>query len=120
MLQNKRKAARKTFPVELDEQLHKDLKHRAIEHDMTLHDYIENLISVFKDVRRILRPDGTLWLNIANTYTSGGRAWRDSDAKNKGRAMSYRPDTPSGLKPKDLTGVAWMLAMALQRDGWYL
>lgn len=82
--------------------------------------YIDNLVAVFRDVRRVLRPDGTLWLNIGNTYSSGGRAWRDSDAKNKGRAMSYRPDTPKGLKPKDLIGVAWMLAMGLQRDGWYL
>lgn len=85
-----------------------------------LQDYVKSLVSCFREVRRVLRSDGTFWLNIANTYTSGGRAWRDSDAKNKGRAMSYRPDTPEGLKPKDLIGVAWMVAMALQLDGWYL
>ena len=85
-----------------------------------LQDYVKNLVSCFRQVRRVLRSDGTFWLNIANTYTSGGRAWRDKDAKNKGRAMSYRPDTPKGLKPKDLIGVAWMVAMALQLDGWYL
>jgi site-specific DNA-methyltransferase (cytosine-N4-specific) len=85
-----------------------------------LPDYIENLVKLFREVRRVLRDDGTLWLNVANTYTSGGRTWRQADSKNKGRAMSYRPDTPEGLKPKDLIGVAWMLAMALQRDGWYL
>lgn len=86
----------------------------------TIEEYITNLVSCFREVRRVLRSDGTFWLNIANTYTSGGRAWRDRDVKNQGRAMSYRPDTPEGLKPKDLIGVAWMLAMALQRDGWYL
>ncbi len=86
----------------------------------TLAEYVSNLVSCFREVRRVLRDDGTFWLNIGNTYTSGGRAWRDKDGKNKGRAMSYRPDTPSGLKPKDLIGVAWMVAMALQTDGWYL
>lgn len=86
----------------------------------TIEEYIDNLVACFREVRRVLRADGTFWLNIANTYTSGGRGWRDKDVKNKGRAMSYRPDTPQGLKPKDLIGVAWMLAMSLQRDGWYL
>src|SRR5258706_12346770 len=86
----------------------------------TLPEYVESLVNCFREVRRVLRGDGTLWLNIGNTYTSGGRTWRDADLKNKGRAMSYRPDTPEGLKPKDLIGVAWMVAMALQLDGWYL
>ena len=85
-----------------------------------LQDYVQALTKVFREVRRVLRPDGTLWLNIANTYSSGGRTWRDEDAKNKGRGMSYRPPTPEGLKPKDLVGVAWMVAMGLQLDGWYL
>lgn len=86
----------------------------------TIEEYISNLVSCFREVHRVLRADGTFWLNIANTYTSGGRGWRDKDSKNQGRAMSYRPDTPQGLKSKDLIGVAWMLAMSLQRDGWYL
>ena len=86
----------------------------------TIEEYIESLVDCFREVRRVLREDGTFWLNIANTYTSGGRGWRDKDSKNKGRAMSYRPDTPQGLKPKDLIGVAWLIALALQRDGWYL
>lgn len=85
-----------------------------------LRDYVDALTDVFREVRRVLRPDGTLWLNIGNTYSSGGRTWRGADAKNKGRGMSYRPPTPEGLKPKDLVGVAWMVAMGLQMDGWYL
>lgn len=85
-----------------------------------LTDYIDDLVKVFAEVRRVLKPDGVFWLNIGNTYTSGGRTWRQKDDKNKGRAMSYRPPTPEGLKKKDLIGVAWMLAMACQLDGWYL
>lgn len=85
-----------------------------------LPDYISDLVAVFREVRRVLKKDGTFWLNIGNTYTSGGRTWRQTDAKNKGRGMSYRPDTPEGLKKKDLIGVAWMLAMGCQLDGWYL
>jgi len=88
------------------------------EDDVSL--YIQELTSLFSDVKRTLKTDGTLWLNISNTYTSGGRKWRAADSKNHGRAMRYRPDTPKGLKKKDLIGVAWMLAMALQQDGWYL
>lgn len=85
-----------------------------------LMDYIKDLVAIFSEVRRILKPDGTFWLNIANTYTSGGRTWRQEDDKNKGRGMSYRPPTPDGLKKKDLIGVAWLLALECQKDGWYL
>lgn len=85
-----------------------------------IQDYINSLVSIFSDMRRVLKDDGTFWLNIGNTYTSGGRKWRQEDKKNKGRGMSYRPPTPEGLKKKDLIGVAWMLAMACQLDGWYL
>ena len=85
-----------------------------------LNSYIAELVKIFSEVRRTLYPDGTFWLNIGNTYTSGGRKWRQEDSKNKARAMSYRPPTPTGLKKKDLVGVAWMLALACQLDGWYL
>jgi len=83
-------------------------------------DYIENIVAVFAEVRRVLRGNGVLWLNIGDAYTSGGRTWRAPDAKNKGRAMSYRPATPVGLKPKDLIGLPWKIAFALQENGWYL
>lgn len=82
--------------------------------------YVNDLVDIFREVRRVLKPDGTFWLNIGNTYTSGGRKWRDEDEKNKGRGMSYRPPTPPGLKKKDLIGIAWLLALECQKDGWYL
>ncbi len=85
-----------------------------------LADYIENLRAVFQEVRRVLTDDGTFWLNIGDSYTSGDRKWRDEDKKNPARAMQYRPPTPPGLKPKDLIGIPWRLAFALQEDGWYL
>ena len=88
--------------------------------ELELSQYIKHLVEVFREVRRVLKPDGTFWLNIGNTYSSGGRKWRDADDKNKGRAMSYRPPTPPGLKKKDLIGVAWLLALECQKDGWYL
>lgn len=88
--------------------------------EVKLEDYIQNLVNVFREVKRTLTEDGTLWLNIGDAYTSGGRTWRDSDKKNKGRAMNYRAPTPDGLKPKDLIGVPWRVAFALQADGWYL
>lgn len=88
--------------------------------EMALTDYIDKLVKVFREVYRVLTPDGTFWLNIGDSYTSGGRTWRDSDKKNKGRGMSYRAPTPEGLKPKDLIGVPWRLAFALQADGWHL
>ena len=86
----------------------------------TLPQFINRLIAVFQEVKRVLRPDGTFWLNIGDGYTSGNRGWRAPDKKNPARAMSVRPDTPQGLKPKDLIGVPWRLALALQEDGWYL
>lgn len=89
-----------------------------------LDDYINNLVKIFGEVRRVLKDDGTLWLNIGDSYTSGNRKYRapdrKTDTKTNVRAMDYRPDTPEGLKPKDLIGVPWRVALALQADGWFL
>lgn len=85
-----------------------------------LDDYLSRLVHIFREVKRVIAEDGTLWLNIGDSYTSGNRTWRDNDRKNPARAMSYRPPTPEGLKSKDLIGVPWRLAFALQKDGWYL
>lgn len=81
-------------------------------------EFIESLVAVFREVRRVLRDDGTLWVNMGDSYSNGGRTWRAPDKKSEGRAMETRPD--DGLKPKDLLGMPWRLAFALQDDGWYL
>ena len=88
--------------------------------ESSLEAYLASLVEVFEQVRRVTREDGTLWLNIGDSYTSGGRTWRAPDKKNPARAMDVRPPTPEGLKPKDLIGVPWRLAFALQSAGWYL
>ena len=59
--------------------------------ELSLDEYLTALVEVFEEVRRVLRDDGTLWLNIGDSYTSGGRTWRAPDKKNAGRAMSIRP-----------------------------
>lgn len=88
--------------------------------EATVEEYLDSLVAAFAEVHRVLRDDGTLWLNIGDSYTSGGRTWRAPDKKNPGRAMDTRPPTPDGLKPKDLIGVPWRLAFKLQEAGWYL
>ena len=88
--------------------------------ESTSKEYIGRLVEVFREVHRVLRPDGTLWLNIGDSYTSGGRKTRDHDRKLPARAADQRPGTPEGMKPKDLIGIPWMLAFALRTDGWYL
>ena len=74
----------------------------------------------FEEVHRVLTADGTLWLNLGDSYTSGNRGYRAPDKKNPVHAMSYRAKTPRGLKPKDLIGIPWRVAFALQQTGWYL
>lgn len=88
--------------------------------DETVYAYIDTLADLFDQVHRVLRDDGTLWLNIGDSYTSGNRTWRAPDKKNPARAMGLRPKTPEGLKDKDLIGVPWRVAFALQERGWYL
>lgn len=82
--------------------------------------FINKLVSVFSEMKRTLKDDGVFWLNIGDGYTSGNRKVRAPDKKNPARAMDVRPDTPFGLKSKDLLGIPWRLAFALQNDGWYL
>ena len=88
--------------------------------DDTLRDYVAGIVTDFRKLRRVLKGDGTVWLNIGDAYTSGNRRYRAPDRKNRARAMSVRPQTPRGLKPKDLIGLPWRVAFALQDDGWWL
>ena len=88
--------------------------------DDALGDYVKSIAVTFDKVRRVLADDGTVWLNVGDTYTSGNRRYRAPDRKNRARAMRVRPSTPEGLKPKDLIGVPWRLALALQDAGWWL
>lgn len=88
--------------------------------EQSVYEYVDTLADLFDEVSRVLRDDGTIWLNIGDSYTSGNRGWRAPDRKNVARAMSVRPPTPEGLKDKDLIGVPWRLAFALQDRGWYL
>jgi len=90
--------------------------------------YISKLVEVFREVRRVLRDDGTLWVNIGDSYTGGGAGRNDGDHRADGRpgGMSFKAEGVThnrglcGLKPKDLIGIPWMLAFALRSDGWYL
>ena len=88
--------------------------------DDNLHAYVRSIVDAFEQVKRVLRDDGTVWLNVGDSYTSGNRRYRAPDRKNRARAMRVRPPTPEGLKPKDLIGVPWRLAFALQDAGWWL
>ena len=85
--------------------------------------YIERLADVFREVWRVLRPDGTLWVNIADTYCGTGSKGDHYDPKNpKGRTEQQVSvnHKANGCKEKDLIGIPWLLAFALRGDGWYL
>lgn len=85
--------------------------------------FVAGMVDVFREVRRVLRSDGTLWLNIGDSYATGGRGGGAEGAKqgtNVGALLGAKNVAPPGCKPKDLVGIPWMLAFALRADGWYL
>lgn len=92
----------------------------------TLEAYVENMVKVFREVRRVLKPTGTLWLNLGDSYATGGMSNPSASSTLGGGkdrvAASYNitRKLPHGLKPKDLVGIPWRVAFALQADGWYL
>lgn len=86
--------------------------------EATPEEYIESLVQVFREVWRVLRQDGTLWVNIGDSYSTRSGAQPPTNTRNSCGHTEKRP--PSGYKYKDLIGVPWMLAFALRADGWYL
>jgi DNA modification methylase len=86
--------------------------------------YLERLTEVFEEVRRVLRPDGTLWLNLGDSYAANTKGSSGKGAKqcsNAGTLLKGRGwKIPEGLKPKDLIGIPWRAAFALQSAGWWL
>ena len=93
--------------------------------EQTPESYIANLVEVFRCVRDVLRDDGTLWVNLGDSYNaSPGQRKVTDKAGTKQRTNAGAPGAPSrsveGLKPKDLIGIPWRVAFALQADGWYL
>lgn len=98
--------------------------------------YVEKLVDVFREVRRVLRSDGTLWLNLGDSYARTGGTDRKVSAtatvgstrnsiRQRGDRTQKAPSgvkekAPSGVKEKDLVGIPWRVAFALQADGWYL
>jgi DNA modification methylase len=101
--------------------------------EKTPEEYVANLVRLFAEVKRVLKDDGTLWLNLGDSYAQGGSGGASSKSKlnagygvypssklDKMQGRSIARKAPKGLKPKDLVGIPWRVAFALQADGWYL
>lgn len=94
----------------------------------TLQEYIDKLIFVFREVRRVLRDDGTLWLNLGDSYVSVGSGIQGEGEMLTRRIAAVRNNktvhdivrSSLGLSPKNLIGIPWRVAFALQAEGWYL
>lgn len=93
-------------------------------------DYVKKLVKVFREVHRVLKPQGTLWLNLGDSYIGGNWRWggdkgvSKKQIGNRGSKAIFenkaKPQPPEGFKTKDLAGIPWRVALALQEDGWYL
>lgn len=89
--------------------------------EKTPEEYVQKLVELFREVKRVLKNDGTLWLNLGDSYSGGGRGCDTPKQKtNKGTIDMPKSIVPDGCKPKDLIGIPWMVAFALRADGWYL
>lgn len=105
----------------------RDYDHRGqLGLESTPDEYVARLVEAFREVRRVLADDGTLWLNLGDSYASQPSWGRGSGSTLEGRKQGHeggaspnRARLP-GLKPKDLVGIPWRVAFALQADGWWL
>lgn len=94
--------------------------------EKTPEEYVENMVAVFREVRRILRDDGTVWLNLGDSYAHNVKEHNtksDKQSSNRGTKEFLTPHRNFegvGIKTKDLIGIPWRVAFALQADGWYL
>ena len=89
-----------------------------IGNEASVEEYLQSLVSVFREVRRVLRADGTLWVNMGDSYATRSGSQPPTNTRNScGHTAKH---TPRGYKYKDLIGVPWQLAFALRADGWYL
>lgn len=99
--------------------------------EQTPFEYIDHLTEIFREVRRVLKSNGTLWLNIADSYAGSGKGvWSKSLAERPKSKQTYHslntdenaalPKKWDGIKEKDMIGIPWQLAFALRADGWYL
>jgi DNA modification methylase len=89
--------------------------------------YIERLTGIFRKLKDVLRSDGTVWLNLGDTYCGGGGYCPNAPSNRAGSkqstnrgVMAKKRPIPAGYKAKDLVGLPWMVALALRKDGWYL
>jgi DNA modification methylase len=89
--------------------------------ESTLEEYLGKMVAVFREVKRVLRKDGTCWVNMGDSYGQNqGKGFDTNQDGGERKKICASPKIKTGLKPKDLMGVPWRLAFALQADGWYL
>lgn len=95
----------------------------------TPEEYVSKLVTIFREIRRVLTKDGTVWLNLGDSYAGGGRGGSSDDCEswagrkqstNRGILGMPKYQKTNDLKPKDLIGIPWRVAFALQADGWWL
>lgn len=93
--------------------------------EKTPEEYVANMVQLFREVRRVLKKDGTLWLNLGDSYAMSSMRGKNSSFngavdQSKQGIVGINKSIPIGLKPKDLVGIPWRVAFALQADGWWL